>query len=134
MLIFDGAMGTMLQSAGLPPDAPPELWNIEAPDIIEGIHRRYVESGAQILTTNTFGASKVKLSQFGLSNRQEAIISSAVKIAKNAAKDKNLAVAGDIGPLGVFLQPFGEFSFDEAYEQFFKYAKLLELQKKENKG
>ena len=63
--IFDGAMGTMLQDAGLPTGACPELWNIEQPAAITAIHKRYIDSGADIIETNTFGANRIKLSSFG---------------------------------------------------------------------
>ena len=124
-MVFDGAMGTLLQAKGLQSDVPPELWNVENPDAIEQIQRDYVESGAQVLTTNTFGSSKLKLSAYGLENRQREIIESAVRIARQASSGKNIAIAGDIGPLGVFLQPFGELTFDSAYREFFQYSKIL---------
>jgi len=118
-------MGTLLQAAGLPTDIPPELWNLENPEAVERIQREYVLAGAQILTSNTFGSSKLKLSAFGLKKNQKEIITAAVKIARSAANGKNIAVAGDIGPLGVFLQPFGELTFDEAYSEFRDYAEAL---------
>ena len=125
IIVFDGGMGTLLQSNGLPSDIPPELWNIENPDVIERIQRNYAESGAQVLTTNTFGASKLKLSAYGLENQQAELIKSAVEIAKRASLGKNIAIAGDIGPLGIFLQPFGELTFDSAYHEFSEYAVAL---------
>ncbi len=118
-------MGTLLQAAGLPTDIPPELWNLENPEAVERIQREYVLAGAQILTSNTFGSSKLKLSAFGLETKQKEIITAAVKIARSAANGKAIAVAGDIGPLGVFLQPFGELTFDEAYREFCDYAEAL---------
>ena len=124
VVVFDGAMGTMLQRAGLPADAPPELWNLENPDEIFKVQRAYVDAGAQILTTNTFGASRLKLAAYNLADRQSEIIHRAVQIAKDAAGSRAV-VAGDIGPLGVFLQPFGELTFDRAYQEFFIYAKEL---------
>jgi len=118
-------MGTMLQSAGLPVDIPPELWNVENPDVIERIHREYIQAGAQIITTNTFGASGLKLSAYELQTRQSELITAGVRIARKCANDFDTAVAGSIGPLGLFLQPFGELTFDDAYNQFFQYAKIL---------
>lgn len=125
VVISDGGMGTMLQEAGLPPNVAPESWNINAPDVIEEIQREYANAGAQIITTNTFGASKLKLSHYGLADKQDEIIASAVKIARAAIGGRKIAVAGDIGPLGTFLQPFGEITFNEAYRQFYDCAVLL---------
>ncbi len=114
----------MLLDAGLPPDLPPELWNTEAPDVVERIHRAYVTAGAQIITTNTFGASRMKLSSFRMQHRLAEFISGAVKIAKKVGG--NIAIAGDIGPLGVFMQPIGEMSFDEAYAEFSEIARYFD--------
>jgi len=118
-------MGTMLQQKGLPPGSATEIWNIESPDIIEEIHRQYANAGAQILTTNTFGASKLKLSQYGIAAKQKELIYAAVELARKAAGNKDICIAGDIGPLGTFMQPFGELTFDEAYAQFKEYASHL---------
>ena len=68
-LILDGGMGTMLQARGLPPGAQPELWNLTHPDVIESVQRAYVEAGSEVLYTNTFGASAVKLRRSGVSVR-----------------------------------------------------------------
>ncbi len=117
-LFFDGAMGTMLQEAGMKAGEIPELYNIENPDIIYDIHKKYFEAGAHVATTNTFGANKLKLEGKGYS--LEEIITSAVKNAVKAAeefKDKKY-VALDIGPIGSLLAPLGTLKFEEAYEIF----------------
>lgn len=88
-LIFDGAMGTMLQTFGLKIGQLPESYNILHPEIIEKIHREYLAAGADIITTNTFGANRYKLSGHGLD--PEKVIKSAVKIARKAAEDKLVA-------------------------------------------
>jgi 5-methyltetrahydrofolate--homocysteine methyltransferase len=117
ILLFDGAMGTMLQKAGLPAGECPEKWNITNPKAISHIHTQYIDAGAQVITTNTFGGSRTKLTTYGLENDCFAVNFHGVKIAKEAARDRAL-VAASMGPTGKLLQPMGELSFDEAYEMF----------------
>lgn len=115
--IFDGAMGTMLQQAGLPAGACPEIWNIENPAAVTAIHRQYVEHGADIIETNTFGANRLKLNHYGLSDKVYLINQAAVKAARQAA-GKNTKIAGSVGPTGKFIAPLGELSFDMAYDVY----------------
>ncbi|MDR2782008.1 MAG: homocysteine S-methyltransferase family protein [Holosporaceae bacterium] len=114
--LLDGGMGTMLQKTGLPMGICPEILNIENPEIIENIHRQYIEAGSQIIYTNTFGANGYKLSNIEFSSAK--IIEAAVKIAQRAVGKDNVKVALDIGPIGKLLQPNGCLSFDEAYSLF----------------
>lgn len=115
-LIFDGAMGTMLQKKGLKLGELPESLNITNSKVIVEIHKSYIEAGSDIITTNTFGANEIKLknSNFNV----EEIISSAVENAKAAAKDRAVYIALDIGPIGELLEPMGTLTFDEAYDIF----------------
>lgn len=116
---FDGGMGTMLQKRGLKPSESPELWNIEHPDIIEQIHSHYLQAGANIITTNTFGVNSIKYSNY------EELITNAISCAKNAIKGHDEAfVAFDIGPLGRFLEPIGDLPFEEAVEIFAKNIRV----------
>lgn len=110
--LFDGAMGTMLQQAGLPAGTPPETMNLTAPQAVEAVHAAYVSAGADILTANTFGASRRKLGE-----DPAPYIAAAVAIARRAAGPDRY-VALDVGPLGALLEPFGELTFDEAYTMF----------------
>lgn len=113
-LIFDGGMGTMLQANGLKMGELPESFNISNPEIILKIHKEYVEAGADVITTNTFGASRYKLGHSGLSVAE--VIGKALEIAREAAGKK--LVAQDIGPIGQLMEPYGTLSFQEAYDAF----------------
>ena len=114
ILIFDGAMGTMLQKKGLKLGENPEVLNLKEPSIIEEIHREYIASGANVITTNTFGANELKLKLCNL--EVEEVIDAAVKIAKKAKGNSNTYIALDIAPIGELLEPMGTLSFDRAYE------------------
>ncbi len=113
LLIFDGAMGTMLQKNGLEVGELPELFNFTNKEIISKIHQEYVLAGADIITTNTFGANKYKLKDSGYTVSE--VVKQAVDIAKEAA-NKKAYVALDVGPSGKMMKPSGELSFDQAYE------------------
>ena len=112
---LDGAMGTMLQSAGLEPGARPELLNLNNPSLIHEIHEKYIQAGSDIIYTNTFGANRHKLADIGMT--PAGIIPAAVAVAKSAAKDK-AKVALDVGPIGELLEPLGKLTFNEAYDIF----------------
>ena len=104
ILVLDGAMGTMLQQKGMMPGQCPELFGIEHPEVLQEIHQQYAEAGAEIIETNTFGANRFKLAEYGLEDRVEEINAEAVRLARAAAKNKAL-VAGCIGPTGRLLRP-----------------------------
>jgi 5-methyltetrahydrofolate--homocysteine methyltransferase len=123
-VIFDGAMGTMLMGAGLKAGESPELWNLEKPEIISGIHRRYYDAGADVVHTNTFGGNAVKLADKGLSNKMETINVAAAKLAREACPAGKL-VAGDIGPTGKLIKPLGDLVIEEAEKTFFTQVQAL---------
>ena len=123
-LLCDGAMGTMLQKAGITAGACPELLNVEDPETIMSIHRAYVLAGADIITTNTFGGTSAKLGAYGLENRTEELSEAGVRIARKAADGKAL-VGGSIGPTGRFVTPVGDMTFDEALEIFTRQARAI---------
>lgn len=127
MYIFDGAMGTMLQAAGLEEGYCPELFNIEKPNVVKDIHGNYLQHGADIITTNTFGACSLKLEDYGLQDRVAEINIAAVKVAKEAIAmyKPEARVAGSMGPTGRFLQPLGNMSFDSIYESYREQADAL---------
>lgn len=116
LLVFDGGMGTQLQQAGLKAGEIPEVYNIEHPEIIVDVHRRYLEAGADFITTNTFGANPLKMKDCGYPF--EDLIKAAVKNAKQARDTykKDAYVVLDIGPIGQLLEPLGKLTFDEAYD------------------
>lgn len=114
----------MLQALGLPPGHCPDAWCLERPDVVAAVHRQYVEAGAQIVETNTFGATPVRLSRYGLQDKVREINLAAVRIAREAVEGRAL-VAGSMGPLGVLVEPLGDFSFDRAYEEFAAQAKAF---------
>ena len=113
VLLFDGAMGTMLQQAGLPTGALPESYSITHPDIVTDIHRQYVAAGSEVILTNTFQANAYKLAGSGYG--VEEIIAAGVACAKNAGAPY---CALDISTIGQLLQPMGTLSFEDAYELF----------------
>lgn len=115
-ILLDGAMGTMLQAAGLPLGARPEALNLEDPALIESIHARYAAAGSRILCANTFGASAHKLAGSGYTVEQ--VVDAAIRCARRAAQPYGSLVALDIGPLGELLEPAGILPFEEAVEAF----------------
>jgi len=125
VLILDGSMGAFLQARGLPDGYAPDLWNTEQPEAITAVHREYVAAGADILLTNTFGASRIRLGEYDAASRVRDINIAAVRNARNAIGDKPTLVAGDIGPCGTTLQPGGELPFDDAVEIFREQARAL---------
>lgn len=132
ILYLDGAMGTMLQKCGLLPGHNPEILCLTEPEKITAIHRAYLEAGAQVIYTNTFGANRYKLEKSGY--RVPEVIRAAVACARRAI-DEYLAdrqqdnrlpaprVALDIGPIGQLLEPYGTLSFEEAYDMFQEQVK-----------
>jgi 5-methyltetrahydrofolate--homocysteine methyltransferase len=123
-LIFDGALGTMLIQKGLGGGKASEFWILEKPEIVQSIHQAYFDAGADIVTTNTFGASVFKLRKSGLDSHAGRINTLAVQIAR-AAGSKDKFVAGDIGPLGDLLEPSGTISAEMAMDAFAAQAEAL---------
>lgn len=116
LILLDGAMGTMLQAAGLPAGALPETWNILHPEVVVGIQKQYVEAGSNVIFANTFGANRLKTAGCGYSVRE--LVSAGIACAKQAAQGTDTKVALDIGPIGQMLRPLGMLSFEDAYDVF----------------
>lgn len=125
LLIFDGAMGTQLQDAGLKAGEIPEVYNIEHPEIIVDIHSRYLRAGANFITTNTFGCNPLKMKDSGYCYCD--MIKAAVKNAQKARDEvnKDAYIVLDIGPIGQLLEPLGTLTFDEAYEMISSQVLLV---------
>src|SRR5579864_717606 len=117
VLVADGAMGTMLYSRGVFINRCFDELNVSQPDMVRQIHQEYVKAGAEILETNTFGASRPRLGAFGLAEKTRDVNMAGVRLAREAAKDGPF-VAGAVGPLGVRIEPLGPTSFAEARQAF----------------
>jgi homocysteine S-methyltransferase len=113
LVVFDGAMGTMIYARGVFINQCYDELSIRAPDLIRGIHEEYVKAGAEVIETNTFGANRLKLQQHGLSDEVRGINVAAARLARGVAGESVL-VAGAVGPLGVRLEPYGPTSRDDA--------------------
>ena len=120
LTVMDGAFGTMLPKYGMKPGTLPESMNLSNPEAVTAIHKLYVDAGAEIIVTNTFGASRAKLAAGGRDLSE--VITAAVACAKKAAEGTSIRVALDIGPLGELLEPGGTLSFEEAYARFAEIA------------
>jgi 5-methyltetrahydrofolate--homocysteine methyltransferase len=125
ILVCDGAMGTMLISKGMPPGDCPDYWGIKKHKVLSGIHKEYIDAGADMITTNTFGANWLKLKKYKLQKKANQINKQAVDIAKDSAGDKAY-VLGDIGPTGEYLKPVGNIDAEEMMNVFTEQAKALE--------
>jgi 5-methyltetrahydrofolate--homocysteine methyltransferase len=112
VLVLDGAMGTMLQERGLKAGQSPEEMNLTMPEVVAGVHREYLDAGADIIVTNTFGGSSAKLSHYGLEGKLSEINARAVAIAR-AVAGEDVYVAASMGPTGRFVEPVGDCPFDE---------------------
>lgn len=124
ILILDGSMGALLQGRGLPPGYAPDLWNLERPKDIQAVHAEYRAAGSDILLTNTFGASRRRLAEYQAEGRIREINHAGVELARRAAQGKAY-IAGDIGPFGSTIAPFGDTTFEEAVGIFREQASIL---------
>ena len=113
-VLLDGGFGTELQKQGLPAGVPPEALNLDAPDKVLAVHRAYLESGADVILSNTFGANRRK---HPASGEAASLTAAGVRLAREAAGGKAF-VALDIGPTGALTAPLGDLSFEEAYDVF----------------
>lgn len=122
LLVIEGAMGTMLHRAEIAPGVAPESLNVLEPEIIEDIHRRYLQAGADCIVTNSFGGTRVKLDEYGLGERTEELNRAAVRIAKSLEPQHVLA---DVGPTGLVMEPLGGATFDEVFDLFVEQISAL---------
>src|SRR5438067_7057801 len=124
VLVCDGAMGTMLYAKGIFINKSFDALNLSSPELVAEVHREYVQAGADVVETNTFGANRIKLGSFGLADKLHAINAEGARIARGAAQDRAY-VAGSIGPLGVRIEPWGKTGVEEARDLFEEQARAL---------
>lgn len=124
-MILDGSMGALLQNRNLPDGYAPDLWNVENPEAIESVHREYIDAGSNIILTNTFGASRIRLGEYGAASRVGELNAAAVAAARRAIDGRPVLIAGDIGPSGTTIAPSGELPFEEAVALFREQAQAL---------
>lgn len=124
IVVLDGATGTELQKRGLPAGVSPEIWCLENPEIIKDVHASYQKAGSRIVYACTFGANRFKLNQYGVKKDVYEINRGLVQLAKEAC-GRDTLVAGDIGPTGLFIEPFGTLPFEEAVDAFKEQARGL---------
>ncbi len=117
-VLCDGAMGTLLYSKGIFISQCYDEMNVSQPELIRGIHHEYLQAGAEIVETNTFGGNSFRLARHGLADRVHEINLTGAKLAREAAKSFDVWVAGSVGPLGVRIEPLGKTSFEEARASF----------------
>jgi 5-methyltetrahydrofolate--homocysteine methyltransferase len=124
ILLSDGGMGSLLMQKGLKQGECPELLNLTHPEILEDIAKLYLDAGSDIMQSNTFGASPMKLSEYGLEDKTEEINSAGVSLVKNVVGDKAY-IYGSCGPSGKILQPFGDGDPDELQRGFERQIKAM---------
>lgn len=126
-LLFDGATGTMLQKLGLKPGGCPDELILTNRGMVAKVHEAYIEAGTDVVSTNTFGANRIKLAEYGIEGRLVEINREAARCAAEAAgkAGRRVFVAGDIGPTGTFIEPVGELDFDAAVGIFTEQAEAL---------
>jgi 5-methyltetrahydrofolate--homocysteine methyltransferase len=127
LLVSDGAMGTMLQSMGLQAGQCPESRNLTHPEEVQQVHRAYLEAGAQLLTTNTFGGNRLRLMAHNVNGHEllKEINRRAVELAREVAGD-SAAVIASVGPTGELMEPLGDLNEEQAYEVFSEQMAALQ--------
>ena len=123
-VLLDGALGTELMARGLPAGTPPELWNVDRPDAVREIHAAYFEAGSDVVSTNSFGGSPLKLAAHGLAARAFELNRAAARLAREAAPAGRF-VAGSMGPTGTFLSPQGPATEEDLVAAFAEQARGL---------
>ena len=124
-VLCDGAMGTLLYAKGVFINRCYDELNVSQPDLIRGIHHEYLQAGAEVIETNTFGANSFRLARHSLADKVRDINRAGARLAKEAAKSFDVWVAGSVGPLGTRIEPLGKTSFDEARQAFREQIEAL---------
>jgi 5-methyltetrahydrofolate--homocysteine methyltransferase len=123
-IIFDGALGTMLMVSGHAAGKSPILFNLEQPDQVADIHKQYYEAGSDVAVTNTFGGNLLKLAAEGLEQQVESLNREGVRLTRSVCPAGKF-VAGDMGPTGKMLKPFGPVEPEEMVDNFLRQAAVL---------
>ncbi|MEZ4868471.1 MAG: betaine--homocysteine S-methyltransferase [Caldilineaceae bacterium] len=118
IIVGDGAMGTMLQNAGLTDGGAPELWNVTQPDKVRAIYQSYLDAGANMIETNTFGGTAARLKLHNLQDRVVELNRAGAHLAKEVAAPRGALVAGSVGPSGELIEPVGPLSMADAAAMF----------------
>ena len=121
-VLSDGAIGTMLQAAGLMPGASPEIWNVEHEDRLRVIHTAYADAGAHLLTTNTFGGTRPRLALHGLEDRVHELNEAGARLAREVADSSGALALGSMGPTGELMEPLGLYTHDQVVDLFAEQA------------
>ncbi|HWR37115.1 MAG TPA: bifunctional homocysteine S-methyltransferase/methylenetetrahydrofolate reductase [Clostridia bacterium] len=124
-ILCDGAMGTLLYAKGVFINRCYDELNLSQPDLIRGIHQSYVKAGAEVIETNTFGANSFRLARHGCQDKVADINHAGVRLAREAAGNTEVMVAGSVGPLGVRIEPLGKIAYDEARQSFVEQIRIL---------
>jgi len=125
VVVSDGATGTNLINRGLPKGKTAEHLVLENPDVIQALHNDFIQSGADIILTSTFGGSRIRLQHAGLEKEFERVNTQGVQIAKKATEGSKVLIAGSIGPLGQMLKPLGLIEYEQASKAYANQAHVL---------
>ena len=117
-VLCDGATGTLLYAKGIFINRCYDELNVSQPDLIRGLHHEYLQAGAEIIETNTFGGNSFRLARHGMESRVREINLAGARLGREAAKSFDVWVAGSVGPLGIRIEPLGKTSYDEARAAF----------------
>src|SRR3954465_14206637 len=117
-VLCDGAMGTLLYSKGIFINRCYDELNLSQPELIRGVHHEYLQAGAEVIETNTFGGNAFRLARHSMADKVRDINFAGARLAREAAKSFDVWVAGSVGPLGVRIEPLGKTSFEEARKAF----------------
>lgn len=124
-LVADGATGTNLISRGLPSGMTAETWVLEQPDQVIQLHKDFIAAGADIILTNTFGASSIRMKGSHLEGKVDEVNRKAVQLARSAATDTQTLIAGSLGPVGQLLKPYGPLTIDEVQAAYAQQARII---------